>query len=57
MNDKESSLYVPSTLPLLAVLLLAAFGQSSVTHDDLTGTTPGMMTQLISSDPLTEDSQ
>ena len=50
-------LYVPSALPLLAVLLLTAFGRSFVTHNDLTGTAPRMMTWSILSDLLTEDSQ
>ena len=44
MNDKELSLYAASTLPLSAILLLATFGWSFVTHDDLTGTAPGMTT-------------
>ena len=40
----EWSLYALSALPFSAVLLLAAFGRSFVTHDDLTGTVPAMTT-------------
>ena len=57
MNDEESALYAPSMLPFLAHLLLAVFGWLFVTHDDLTGTAPRMMSCLLLLDLLTEDSQ